>query len=76
MHRDFIYDQETGKCIASIEDGVVYRDDAEGEKIATVRAGNVYDLQGELVGYLEGDHVTGFRAPSMPTSFKKLVEPR
>lgn len=76
MHRDFIYDQETGKCIASIEDGVVYRDDAEGEKIATVRAGNVYNLQGELVGQLEGDHVTGMRTASMPKLFRKLLETR
>jgi hypothetical protein len=31
----FIVDQETGKNVANIRDGVVYRDDREGARIGT-----------------------------------------
>lgn len=44
----------------------------ENEKIATVHAGNLYDLNGILVGHLQGTHVIG-RDATMPVSFKKLL---
>jgi hypothetical protein len=70
---DFIYDQETGKCVARISNGEVFAEREGGKKIATVRAGNLYDLGGNLVGHLEADHVTGLRTSEMPISFKKLL---
>jgi hypothetical protein len=69
---DFIYDQETGRCVARIsENGDVFGDDPDGAKIATVCAGNVYDLEGKLVGHLQGDYVGG--GLKMPAAFKKLL---
>jgi hypothetical protein len=76
MERGFIVDQETGKNVANIRDGVVYRDDREGAKIATVREGWVYDLEGNVVGYLNGTSVTGSPGAPMPDTFAKLLKAR
>jgi hypothetical protein len=69
---DFIYDQETGRCVARIaENGDVFGGDRDGVKIATVRAGNIFDLEGKLVGHLQGDYVGG--GLKMPAAFKNLL---
>ena len=57
MARSFIADPETGKNIAIIRDGEVFRDDTEGAKIATVLGAYLYDLKGNLVGYLHDRQV-------------------
>lgn len=71
--RDLIYDQETGACIAPIENQQVFRD-RDGVKIGTVCAGTIYDLEGNVVGHLRGIHVTGLQTPTLPVSFKKLID--
>jgi hypothetical protein len=73
MERGFIVDRLTGKNVANIRYGVVYRDDSEGAKVATVRDGKVYDLEGMCVGYLNGTNVTG---SPMPDTFAKLLNAR
>jgi hypothetical protein len=49
---DFIYDDQ-GKCVAWILKGEVFTG-ADKRKIASVdRNGDIYSLQGELVGHLQ-----------------------
>ena len=60
---DVILDPDTGKVIAVVRDGGVWRD---GSKIAVLVGAQMYDLNGNLLGKLaEG---------SLPISFKNLVE--
>jgi hypothetical protein len=70
--REFIYDEETGDRVAFAVNGEVFRALRGGEKIATVHQGNLFDLDGKLVGRLIGKHVFG-RAASTPLSFKNLL---
>ena len=71
--KDLIYDQETGECVAFVLNGEVFRVTNEGENIATIRAGNIYDFDGNLIGHRQGDHVTGLHESTMPVSFKNLL---
>lgn len=68
----FIYDQETGMRVAFAVNGEVFRALRGGEKIATVESGNLFDLNGRLVGRLVGRHVFG-RGALTPLSFKNLL---
>jgi hypothetical protein len=71
--RDYIRDQTTGQCVAYIESGRdVYN--RQEVKIATVVAGNLYDLENKLIGHLNQESVTGIHTDSMPMPFRKLVE--
>jgi hypothetical protein len=72
--RESICDPETGKIVAVIRDGEVFRDDREGAKIATVLGTYVYDLNGNLVGHLQGRNVTDATTRSLPIAFRKLFE--
>jgi len=74
--KDFIVDAETGKNVAFVLDGEFFEDAPGTPKIGTMRAGNIYDLGNNLVGHLEGLHVTGLRTSPMPISFRKLLIPR
>jgi hypothetical protein len=58
MAQDFICDPETGKIVAVIRDGGVFRDDREGAKLAIVLGAYLSDLKGNLVGHLQGRPVT------------------
>jgi hypothetical protein len=69
--RSFI---ETAENVAIIRDGEVFRDDAEAEKIATVLGAYLYDLKGNMVGYLHEGHVIDATTHSMPFAFRKLLE--
>jgi hypothetical protein len=73
MGTDFIFDQETGKCIAFIRDGEVFRDTSEEVKVGTIRSGSICDLEGNLIVRLGGDPLTGFRTGSLPVSLRKLL---
>ena len=53
MLHGYIVDPESGKVVAVIRHGEVFRDDKEGAKIATVLNANLYDLSG-MVGRLDG----------------------
>ena len=46
MLQGYIVDPETGKVVAVIRHGEVFRDDEEGVKIATVLNANLYDKAG------------------------------
>jgi hypothetical protein len=69
-----IIDPETGKNVAVIRHGEVFRDDKEGARIAIVLNANLYDLSGNLVGRLDGQHVIDVRTWSMPIAFRNLLE--
>jgi hypothetical protein len=70
---DFIYDQDSGASVAWIENQEVFRG-RDGAKIGVVRAGTIYDLDGNLVGHLSGLHVTGLQTDGLPVSFKRLLD--
>ena len=74
MLHGYIIDPETGKVVAVIRHGEVFRDDEEGEKIATVVNANLYDLSGNLVGRLDGPHAIDVRTWSMPIAVRNLLE--
>jgi hypothetical protein len=73
MLHGYIIDPETGKNVAVIRHGEVFRDDKEGARIATVLNSNLYDLSGNLVGRLDGQHVIDVRTWTMPAAFRNLL---
>jgi hypothetical protein len=74
MLHGYIVDPETGKNVALIRHGEVFRDDKEGARIAIVVNANLYDLSGNLVGRLDGQHVIDVRTWCMPIAFRNLLE--
>lgn len=72
----FIYDTEDGTCLASIRDcREVFDATTDGQQVGTIDdKGNVYTLQGELIGHLrrEGHFDDG----STPAVFKTLLRKR
>ena len=74
MAQDFICDPETGEIVALIRCGGVFRDDLEGAKIATVLGAYLYDLNGNIVGHLQGRNVTEATTQSMPIAFRELLK--
>ena len=70
MLQGYIVDPETGKVVAVIRHGEVFRDGTGGAKIATVLNANLYDLSGNLVGRLDGPHAIDVRTWSMPIAVK------
>ena len=74
MLQGYIVDPDTGKVVAVIRHGEVFRDDKEGAKIATVLNANLYDLSGNLVGRLDGPHAIDVRTWSMPIAVRNLLE--
>jgi hypothetical protein len=74
MAQDLIADQDTGKNVAIMRGGEVFRDDRGGARIAIVLNDYLYDLNGVLVGNLKGRHVIDANTRSMPIGFRKLLE--
>jgi hypothetical protein len=74
MLQGYIVDPDTGKVVAVIRHGEVFRDDKEGAKIATVVNANLYDLDGNLAGRLDGPHAIDVRTWSMPIALRNLLE--
>jgi hypothetical protein len=74
MTQDFIADPDTGRNVAVIRNGEVFRDDREGAKIATVLGAYLYDLKGNMVGYLHDGQVLDASTHSMPVAFRRLLE--
>ena len=72
MLQGHLVDPETGKVVAVIRHGEVFRD-KEGARIATVLNGNLYDLSGNLVGRLDGQNVIDVRTWTMPAAFRNLL---
>jgi hypothetical protein len=73
MLQGYIVDPETGKVVAVIRHGEVFRDDEEGAKIATVVNANLYDLSGNFVGRLDGPHAIDVRTWSMPIAVRNFL---
>jgi hypothetical protein len=71
---DYIYDKESGRCVAYIRDGEVFTDEQVARKIGTVSGTAIYNLNGEIVGYLDGLNVTGHSGQSLPKEFLKLLK--
>src|ERR1700733_6146381 len=63
--QDVILDPDTGKILAVVRNGGVWRD---GARIAVLIGAQMYDLNGNLLGKLAAG------AGSLPISFKNLVE--
>jgi hypothetical protein len=70
----YIVDPETGKNVAVIRHGEVFRHDKEGVRVATVINTNLYDLSGNLLGRLDGQHVIDAGTWPMPIAFRNLLE--
>ena len=49
MVQNFIADPETGRNVATIRNGEVFRDNEKQAKIATVRGHDLYDLNGNFL---------------------------
>ena len=63
--QDVILDPDTGKSVAVVRNGEVFRD---GARIAVLVGAHMFDLNGNLLGQLAAG------AGSLPISFKNLVE--
>jgi hypothetical protein len=74
MLQGYIVDPETGKVVAVIRNGEVFRQDEEGAKIATVVNGNLYDLRGNFVGRLDGPQAIDVRTWTMPTAVRNFLK--
>jgi hypothetical protein len=74
MLQGYIVDPDTGKNVAVIRHGEIFRNDHEGARIAIVINANLYDLSGNLVGRLKGQHVIDVRTRSMPIAFRNLMD--
>jgi hypothetical protein len=74
MLQGYIVDPDTGKVVAVIRKGEVFREDKEGAKIATVLNANLYDLSGNLVGRLDGPNAIDVKTWSMPLAVRNLLE--
>jgi hypothetical protein len=68
---DFIYDDQ-GKCVAWIVNGDVFSE-ATGQKIATIREGNIFDFGGTLVGHLQDAGLVRKDGNSTPPEFTRLL---
>jgi hypothetical protein len=68
---DFIYDDQ-GKCVAWIVHGDVFSE-ATGQKIATMRDGNIFDFNGSLVGHLQEAGLVRKEGDSTPPEFTRLL---
>ena len=74
MLQGYIVDPESGKVVAVIRHGEVFRDGKEGAKIATVLNANLYDLNGNLVGRLDDQNMIDVRTWSMPIAFRNFLQ--
>jgi hypothetical protein len=69
----YIIDPDTGKIVAVIRNGGVFRNGKEGARIAIVINSNLYDLSGNLIGRLDEQNMIDVRTWSMPVAFRKLL---
>jgi hypothetical protein len=70
MSKGRIWDDRDGSHLANIEDGKVFRV-TDNCQIGTIRDGNIYGLDGKLLGHLQGmDASRG----QIPEDFRKLAK--
>jgi hypothetical protein len=70
----YIVDPDTGKIVAVIRYGGVFRHGREGARIAIVINSNLYDLNGNSVGRLDEQNMIDVRTWSMPVAFRNLLQ--
>ena len=70
----YIVDPDTGKIVAVIRHGGVFRYGKEGARIAIVINSNLYDLNGNLVCCLGEQNMIDVRTWSMPIAFRNLLQ--
>jgi hypothetical protein len=70
----YIVDPDTGKIVAVIRHGEVFRNEKEGARIAIVLNANLYDLNGNSVGRLDDQNTIDVRTWSMPIAFRNLLQ--
>jgi hypothetical protein len=70
----YIVDPDTGKIVAVIRYGGVFRHGKEGARIAIVINSNLYDLNGNSVGRLDEQNMIDVRTWSMPVAFRNLLQ--
>lgn len=68
---DFIYDDQ-GACVARIINGEVFSE-ATKRRVATVRDGNIYSLNGKLLGHLQDAGVVRKDGNSTSEAFTTLL---
>jgi hypothetical protein len=69
--QDVILDAKTRKIVAIVRNGEVLRDD-DGEKIAVFVGSNLYDLDGNFLGRLDG--CTRYLPMALTIALRKLLE--
>lgn len=70
MTKDRIRDDRDDSLLATIENGKVYRA-SDNCQIGIVRDGNIYGLDGQLLGHLEG---IGAGNGQIPDDFRRLAK--
>jgi hypothetical protein len=70
----YIVDPDTGKVVAVIRHGEVFRNEKQGARIAVVLNANLYDLGGNLVCRLEDQNTIDVRTWSMPAALRNLLQ--
>jgi hypothetical protein len=68
---DFIYD-DRGTCVARIIEDEVFAEKG-GNRIATIRNGNIYAMDGDLIGHLQSGGMVRGDGDAMPEAFSKLI---
>jgi hypothetical protein len=69
---DFIYNDQ-GVCVARIINGDVFTEEKNPRRIATIRQGNIFALNGELIGHLQGAGLVRKDGDVTPEAFTKLL---
>ena len=69
--QDIILDAKTRKIVAIIRNGEVFRDD-DGARIAVFVGSNLYDLDGNFLGRLDG--CTRYLPIALTIALRKLLE--
>jgi hypothetical protein len=66
--KNFIFDCRRRKTVAMIRNGQVFRNDKEETRIAVFVGSNLYDVNGNFLGRLDGC------SRSLPIAFRELLE--
>lgn len=68
---DFIYNDQ-GVCVARIINGDVFTEAKNPRRIATIREGNLFSLNGERIGHLQGAGLVRKEGDFTPEAFTNL----
>jgi hypothetical protein len=68
--QNVIFDPESGKRVAIIRNGELFRDDQEGARIAIFVGAYLYDLKGNWLGHFDAS------ARALPIGLRELLDDR